>query len=122
MMTGPRLALIILIAALLALFVWAGSNSLTPLEQGGLHGDLAQQLGWGSPILGLPMGLFMSVDRLAALIVIAAIIMLAEKNYTQGAAWALPMLLLGAAWAAVWLAWRLPSLARRLTFPDRDEN
>jgi hypothetical protein len=53
---------------------------------------------------------------------LAVIIVLAEKNYTQGVAWAAPMLLLGAAWAAVWLAWRLPSLARRLTFPDRDES
>jgi hypothetical protein len=122
MMTGPRLFLIALIVVLLALFVWAGANSLTPFENGGLHGDIGQQIGFGSPLLGLPMGLFLSVDRLAALIVIAVIIMLAEKNYTHGVAWALPMVVLGAAWAAVWLAWRLPSLARRLTFPDREEN
>lgn len=105
-------------ALLLALLVWAGMGSLTPYEAGGIDGDVFQQL--SGPIMMLPTGLFMMIDRFAALAAIAVIIMLAERNYGWGILWAAPLLVLGALWAAVWLALRLPSLARRLTFPDRD--
>lgn len=121
-MTGLRIALAVSIVLLLALMFWAGANSMAPFERGGLHGDIWQQIGADGPIMGLPMGLFLSIDRLAALAVIAVIIVLAEKSYLSGAIWAAPTFLFGAVWAVIWLALRLPSLARRLTFPDREES
>lgn len=120
-MTGYRIALAVLTVLMIALFVWASANSLTPLERGGLHGDILQQVGPGSPVVGLPMGLFITIDRLAAFLIIAVIMVLAEKSYLSGVIWAAPVFLFGAAWAAIWLVLRLPSLARRLTFPDREE-
>jgi hypothetical protein len=121
-MTGFRIALAILAVLMIGLLVWAGANSLTPLERGGMHGDVLQQIGPDSPIWGLPMGLFVTLDRLALVAVVAVVIVLAEKSYLSGAIWALPTVLFGAAWAAIWLVLRLPSLGRRLTFPDREEN
>lgn len=121
-MTGFRVALTVLAVLMIAALVWAGANSLTPFERGGMHGDVWQQLGPDSPVFGLPMGLFLTLDRLALVAVIAVVIVLAEKSYLSGAIWAAPTLLFGAAWAAIWLVLRLPSLGRRLTFPDRDEN
>jgi hypothetical protein len=121
-MTGLRISLAALILVMLALLLWAGANSLAPMERGGVHGDVLQQIGPDSPILGLPMGLFFTLDRLAAFVVIAVVMMLAERSYVSGVIWAAPTFLFGAAWAAIWLVLRLPSLARRLTFPDREES
>jgi hypothetical protein len=117
-MTGLRIALAVAAALLLALLVWAGMGSATPYEAGGIDGDLFQQL--TGPIMMLPTGLFITIDRFAALAAIAVIIIFAERSFGWGTLWAVPLVVFGALWAAVWLALRLPSLARRLTFPDRD--
>lgn len=53
-------------------------------------------------------------DLYLGFVIAAAAILLAERRLAVGLAWALPVFVLGNIWTAIWVALRLPRLARRL--------
>ena len=96
-------------AVLLATIAWA------TVQSGDLHGGLFDQLG---VMTTLPWGLTALIDLYAGFALLTIIIFLAEKSFLMAALWSAPMFLLGNVWAALWLVFRVGSLARRLNRPD----
>lgn len=108
-MTWWRIFAAVLAVVLGLSIVWAAMSS------GDLHGSIWQQ---GGVILTLPWGIVAMLDLYVGFALMAMIMMLAERSFISGFLFALPLLLLGNVWAAIWLIIRLPSLSRRLTAPD----
>jgi hypothetical protein len=108
-MTILRIVTAALGLGLLGAIIWASMNS------GPLHGSLFDQ---GGVLLTLPWGVVTLVDLYVGFAFTAIIIMLAERTWLAGVLWALPILVLGNVWAAVWLLIRLPSIAQRLNRAD----
>ncbi|MBL8549714.1 MAG: hypothetical protein JNJ73_06995 [Hyphomonadaceae bacterium] len=79
-----------------------------------LHGDPLQQFG---VIASFPWGVATLVNLLVGYVVFAAIVHLVEKGWWATAGWALPVLLFGNAWAALWVVVRLPAIMARLAPP-----
>jgi hypothetical protein len=79
-----------------------------------LHGDMFQQFG---VVASLPWGLAALADLYVGFLIFAAIVLLVERSWWAAALWALPVLVLGNFWAALWFVLRLPVLAERLTKP-----
>jgi hypothetical protein len=108
-MNGARIALLILAVLL-------GANTLVAaLANANLHGGFFQQL---HVFMVLPWGRDILIQSLAGLAGMALVIFLFERTWLQGILLCLPLLLLGHAWSAAWLALRLPKLAARLSRPD----
>lgn len=108
-MNGARIALLILA-------VFLGANTLiAAMANANLHGGFFQQV---RVFTVLPWGRDILVQSLAGLAGIGLIIFLFERTWLQGVLLCLPLLVLGHAWSAAWLALRLPKLAARLSRPD----
>ncbi|MES1198487.1 MAG: hypothetical protein ABUS48_00710 [Pseudomonadota bacterium] len=95
--------------ALLGLVLWA-SFSLADL-----HGSFMDQLG---VITTLPWGIATLSDLYFGFVFFSVIVFLTERSWVVAALWAAPIFLLGNIWSAVWLAIRLPRLAKQLSRPD----
>lgn len=61
-----------------------------------------------------PWGLVALADLYIGFILLASIIWIFETSRLQALLWIVPLFLLGNAWSAVWMVWRLPDLAARL--------
>lgn len=101
-MTLLRTLLIVGAAGLAAAIFWAMS------ADGRSLGDVL------SAMLADPWTIVTFVDLYLGFFISAVIIMLAERRAAVGLVWALPVFVLGNVWTAIWLALRLPSIARRL--------
>lgn len=89
-------------AALTAAIFWAMQGEARPLGQ--ILDDMAAEKWTVVTFVDLYLGFFIS----------AVIMMLAERRWYWGLAWALPVFALGNVWTALWAILRLPSLAKRL--------
>jgi predicted membrane-bound dolichyl-phosphate-mannose-protein mannosyltransferase len=107
-MTALRIIVAALGVALTGAIVWA---SVT----GDLHGNIFEQ---GGVLLTLPWGVVAMVDLYVGFAFFAIIVFLTERSLIAGLLWALPIFVLGNIWTAVWLLFRLPRLADRLSRPD----
>ena len=107
-MTALRIAVGVLGVALIAAIVWAIGQT----------GSLENFWFETQALLDQPWGLVSLVDLYVGFGLLAIIMMLSERSFIAGALWALPLLVLGNVWAAVWLLLRLPHLAERLSRPD----
>lgn len=61
-----------------------------------------------------PWGLVALADLYLGFILLSSIIWLFESSRLQALLWIVPLYLLGNAWSAAWMVWRLPDLAARL--------
>lgn len=104
-----RAAIGILALALVGLIVWAA----TSLQE--LHGGLMEQF---AVITTLPWGLASLADLYVGFVLFGVLVFLTERSWIVAALWALPVLVLGNIWAAVWFVIRLPHLAKQLSKPD----
>lgn len=95
--------------AMLGAMVWAAFASPE------LHGGFFTQ---AQVFLVLPWGRALLADTLLGYALIALLMALSERSWALAIIWIAPLLLLGHAWTAIWLAVRLPALASRLTRPD----
>ena len=95
--------------ALLGLVLWA-CFSLTDL-----HGSFLDQFG---VITTLPWGVASLSDLYVGFLFFSVIVFLTERSWVVAALWAAPIFLLGNIWSALWLAIRLPHLAKQLAKPD----
>ncbi|MBL8559230.1 MAG: hypothetical protein JNM47_10955 [Hyphomonadaceae bacterium] len=112
-MTGLRIFVGVLGIALLAVILWAA------FAGGGLHGTFLDQFG---VVMTLPWGVGAIADLYIGFALFAVIVFLAERSWLTALLWALPIFVVGNIWTALWLALRLPSLARRLNRPDLQES
>jgi len=112
-MTGLRIFVGVLGAALLVLILWAAFIG------GDLHGSFLDQFG---VVTTLPWGIGALADLYIGFALFAVIVFLAERSWLNALLWALPIFVVGNIWTAVWLVARLPSLARRLNRPDLQED
>ena len=94
--------------AVLGVAVWAG------FAFADLHGDFAQQFG---VIASLPWGVATLVNLFVGYLIFAALVFLVERSWWATAAWALPIVLFGNAWAALWFVIRLPAIAAKFAAP-----
>lgn len=101
-MSKIRLYFLLAAIALSALIFWA-----LGADDRGLFAVLAG-------MAGEPWTVVTLADLYLGFAVSAAIIILAERRLASGLLWAAPIFVLGNLWTALWLAVRLPSLARRL--------
>jgi hypothetical protein len=107
-MSFLRIVVSLLGLAVLAAVVWAVGRTET-----------AQDFWFeGQALFDQPWGLVAIVNLFAGFACIAIIMMLSERSFIAGALWALPIVVLGNIWTAVWLLIRLPRLADRLSRPD----
>lgn len=104
-----RAAIGIVALALIGVTIWAA------LAQRELHGDFFEQ---AQVLLTLPWGVAGLAGLIAASALFAVLVFLTERSWVLAALWAAPVLVLGQAWAAIWLAIRLPHLAKQLSKPD----
>lgn len=95
--------------ALLGLIAWAG------LAMTDLHGSFFDQFG---VIASLPWGVVSLADLFIGFLLFAVLVFLTERSWWLAALWALPVLVLGNVWAALWFVIRLPHLAKQLSKPD----
>ncbi len=65
-------------------------------------------------MLSKPWTVVTLVDLYAGFVLIAVLVCLFEKSWPARLFWAAPLFLLGNVWAAAWLVFRLPEIARRL--------
>lgn len=101
-MASARLFFLALAAGLAGLVVWAlGADGR------GLAAVLAA-------MFAEPWTVVTLADLYLGFVIAAAAILLAERRLAVGLAWALPVFVLGNIWTAIWVALRLPRLARRL--------
>lgn len=68
----------------------------------------------GSWLMSDPWGRVTLFDLYLGFFFLAVIIALFEKSFWRAALWILPLPILGNIWAAMWLVFALPELARRL--------
>ena len=108
LMSALRIAVGVLALALVAVIVWAVTQTGSPT-------DFRYEI---EALFEQPWGLVSIVDLYVGLAMIAMIMILTERSFIAGALWALPLFVLGNVWTAVWLLLRLPSLAERLSRPD----
>jgi len=108
-MTALRVALGVGGLLVLAMMVWAA------FAKPDLHGGFFTQ---AQVFLVLPWGRALMADTLLGYAIVALLMALSERSWALAIVWAAPLLLLGHAWTAIWLALRLPGLASRLTRPD----
>lgn len=80
-----------------------------------LHGGMADQL---RVFWVLPWGRDLLAQGMAGYACVVLMIWLFERTWIQALLLCLPLLILGHAWTALWLALRLPKLAARLSRPD----
>jgi len=104
-MTAARLALAAIGLILVLLSVWAWAN------QGGLHGSVLQQL---LVVWTVPWGASAMLHLHVSFAITIILIVYAEASWRAGLLFALPVLLLGHGWTALWLALRLPRIAAAL--------
>jgi hypothetical protein len=95
--------------ALLGVFLWAA------FAQPDLNGGFLDQAG---VIATLPWGVATLSDLSLGWVLFAVIVFLTERSWLVALLWVVPILLLGNVWAAIWLAIRLPHLAKQLSKPD----
>lgn len=95
-MTLTRIILAILAIGLSVLIYFAALEA--PIGES--FGRITQDL-WGWTAL---------VDLYLGFVMIAVIIAVFERNPLIAAVWIVPTFLLGNAWAAFWLVWRLPKI------------
>ncbi len=108
-MTAARVALgliSLILAAITLSGVFANAN---------LHGDFFDQM---HVFMVLPWGRDVLAQSLAGFAAVILMIWLFERTWIQALLLCLPLLILGHAWSALWLAWRLPKVAARLSRPD----
>lgn len=101
-MTLLRIFFLIGAGALIAAIFWAMGADGRSL--GAVLGEM----------FGQPWSVVTLIDLYLGFFIAAAVIFLFEKRLWVAAVWALPIFVLGNLWTAVWLAWRLPEIARRL--------
>ena len=95
-----RLAAAMLAAGLVATIVWAGMNA-----------NFRESFG---RIIADPWGVVSLVDLYIGFIIAAVVIVIFERKKSVAALWVVPVFFLGNIVTAIWLAWRLPGLVRRL--------
>lgn len=95
--------------ALLGLVLWAA------LSMQALHGSFLDQL---AVITTLPWGVAMLSDLYVGFLLFATLVFLTERSWLVAALWAVPVLVIGNIWAALWFVIRLPHLAKQLSKPD----
>ena len=95
-----RLAAAMLAAGLFATIVWAGMNA-----------NFRESFG---RIIADPWGVVSLVDLYIGFIIAAVVIVIFERKKSVAALWVVPVFFLGNIVTAIWLAWRLPELVRRL--------
>ena len=95
--------------ALLGLVLWA-TFSLADL-----HGSFMDQFG---VITTLPWGVATLSDLYIGFLFFSVIVFLTERSWLVAVLWAIPIFIIGNIWSALWLAIRLPQLARRLAKTD----
>lgn len=93
-------------AALAAAIVWA------------MGADARGLVAVLSAMVAEPWTVVTLIDLYLGFFLIAAVILMTEKNRLVGFFFALPVFVLGNVWAALWLVLRLPSLAARLSARD----
>jgi hypothetical protein len=104
-----RAAVAILGLAMAALILWAA------FAKPELHGTFLDQF---NVLTTMPWGVATLADLVIGFIFFAIIVFLTERSWVVAALWAVPIFILGNAWAAVWLVIRLPQLAKQLSKPD----
>lgn len=80
-----------------------------------LHGGFADQM---QVFFVLPWGRDILVQGMAGYAFVILIIWMFERTWILAVLLSLPLLILGHAWTALWLALRLPKLIARLSRPD----
>lgn len=98
------LAAIGLILTLVAAGAW--------VNQGGLNGTMLQQL---LVVWTTPWGASGLLQLCVSFALTALLILFTERSWRVGLLLCLPVLLIGHAWTALWLALRLPRLATQLS-------
>jgi hypothetical protein len=95
-----RIAVAILGLGLFGVLMWAfGAGEFFP------ESDVIWTLAWGKQMLA---------DLYGGIILLSVIILLFERNWRRGLLWAAPLYVLGNVWGALWLAYRMPEIMRRL--------
>lgn len=108
-MAALRILVAVLGLVLFGAIIWASLNS------GPLHGSIFDQ---GSVLFTLPWGIVAMVDLYVGFAFFMVIVFLTERSAVSALIWALPILVLGNVWTALWLIIRLPQLADRLNRPN----
>jgi hypothetical protein len=80
-----------------------------------LHGGFLDQL---SVLTTLPWGVASLADLSLGFILFTVVVFLTERSWLIALLWAIPIFIIGNAWAALWLVIRLPHLAKQLSKPD----
>jgi hypothetical protein len=104
-----RAAIGIVGLALLGLVIWAA------VSMQDLHGSFFDQL---AVVTTLPWGIAMLADLYVGFILFAVLVFFTERSWVIALIWALPVLVLGNIWAALWFVIRMPQLAKQLSKPD----
>jgi hypothetical protein len=104
-----RAAIGILGLALLGIVLWAA------VSMQDLHGTFFDQL---AVLTTLPWGVATLADLSVGFLLFAVLVFLTERSWIVAALWALPVLVLGNIWAALWFVIKLPHLAKQLSKPD----
>ena len=90
----------ILAASLIGLIGWAfGAGQFTP------EFEVISTLVWGKQLMG---------DLYGGFLLMSVFIVLIERHWLRALLWAAPLFVLGNVWAAIWVAWRAPTILRRL--------
>lgn len=104
-----RAAIGILGLALLGIVLWAA------VSMQDLHGTFFDQL---AVLTTLPWGVATLADLTVGFILFAVLVFLTERSWIVALLWAVPVLILGNIWAALWFVIKLPHLAKQLSKPD----
>lgn len=105
-MTPARIALAAIGLILVMISAWSWMN------QGGLHGTILQQL---LVVWTTPWGASGMLQLYVSYTISILLIVFTERTWRAGVLFALPVLVLGHAWTALWLALRLPRIAAALS-------
>ena len=95
-----RLCCAALAMGLVATIIWAGMSANFWESFGRIVAD--------------PWGIVSLVDLYLGFIVASVVIVIFERNKGVAALWVVPVYFLGNIVTAIWLAWRMPDLVRRL--------
>ena len=68
-----------------------------------------------SEMVSKPWSVVTLIDLYVGFVLCAVIMVLFEKTWAARLFWAVPLFLLGNFWAAAWLIFRLPEIARRFS-------
>lgn len=98
----------------LRLFFLLAALGLSALIMWALEADGRELVAVLAAMVHEPWTVVTLADLYLGFAVLAAIIILAERRLLWGVLWAAPIFVLGNLWTALWLALRLPALARRL--------